>query len=359
MARVAVVGGGIFGASAAVSLARVGHSVKVFERNSTILSGTTESSTKRLHLGFHYPRDRETGVQSVLGSKSFLRAFPGAVNNSFPNYYGVMKKGSKTSASEFQAFISELDLPASQIQMPPKLKYLGLDPGSIAGVWLAQEGSIDVDLVRQVLVRRCADLGVELALSASVERIERKGQLWRVIHSSKFEDFDVIVKATYGSDHILHDSTLQVRPKVFELAMNLEVSSPLSPFGLTLIDGDFLTILPNGFSSNLLIYAPGPSVIRREETLAINAGFTTLSSGLLKTAEKEILKRLREWLPKFGKIHVVSRLVGLRTLLPESQNTDARQSNFSEVGENFFEIGAGKIDHAVTIAEELAARLQQ
>lgn len=358
MAKVAIVGGGVFGVSAAVSLSRAGHSVKVFEQNSDILAGTTDSSTRRLHLGFHYPRDRETGVQSILGSESFVEAFPGAVNSSFANYYGVVKTGSKTSAFEFQKFLRDLDLPASEIEMPSYLESLGLEPGSLEGVWLTREGSIDVGLVRKMLARRCADSLVDLTLSTRVERIARKRNLWRVVHSGRFEDFDVLVKATYGSDRIFQDSAVKARVKIFELALNLELASPLSPFGLTLIDGDFLTLLPNGFSSNFLVYAPGPSVMRREQGTQISAEFSKPSPGLIPHAEREILQRLNHWLPNFGDFRVVNRLVGIRTLLPESRSTDARQSSISELGENFFEIVAGKIDHAVSMAHELTGRVQ-
>jgi glycine/D-amino acid oxidase-like deaminating enzyme len=358
MAKVAVIGGGIFGGSASVSLARAGHDVTIFEKNKSMLQGSTATSTSRLHLGFHYPRDRPTATQSLFGSRDFLDRYPGSVRNNFPNYYGLLKENSKTSLEDFTDFIRDLHLPGTRIDLPVELAKLGLASDQLAGLWRTREGSIDVDHLRRVLVRQCVDSGVRTSLDNAVERITTKNGLWRVWHSQGVEDFDVIVRATYGGDQIECDYGIALTPKVFELTLNLELAGLRNQFGITLIDGDFLTVLPKGFSVNSLVYAPGPSVIRRVEGFRVDQDFLEPSRKEIQNAEEAILERMRKWLPGFPRT-VVGRLVGLRTLLPGSRITDARESSVLETDRNFFDIFSGKIDHSVTLANEICKRMER
>ena len=357
MAKIAIVGGGIFGGSAAVSLATAGHLVTVFEKNRRLLDGTTLASTNRLHLGFHYPRDRPTALQSKLGSVDFLARFPGAVSQDFPNYYGLVRHNSKSSLSAFESFVQDLALPCAKVELPEALSLLGLSDDDLAGLWAASEGSISVEIVRKILVRQLAAAGVKVRLGSSVGKIQKKNTLWRVSHTQGIDDFDVVVKATYGADQIECDSSIVATPRVFELTVNLEIVGPPARFGLTLIDGDFLTVLPKGFSNSLLVYAPGPSVIRRTEGLRPENGFSVASASELDRAEDLIVERLSAWLPGLASPQVLDRLVGVRTLLPGTRLTDARESSVRELGRNFYEIFAGKIDHAVSVAGEITRQI--
>ena len=70
--RIAVIGAGIFGSEIALKLRRHGYEVKLFEKSLNILSGATENSQNRRHLGLHYPRDLQTATQSVRGYDSFV-----------------------------------------------------------------------------------------------------------------------------------------------------------------------------------------------------------------------------------------------------------------------------------------------
>jgi glycine/D-amino acid oxidase-like deaminating enzyme len=87
--KIAVIGGGVFGSVASYFLANKGHDVTLFEKNSQILTGASSNNQNRLHLGFHYPRDIETAIQSVQGYKEFKEHFSDACEFSFPCYYGL------------------------------------------------------------------------------------------------------------------------------------------------------------------------------------------------------------------------------------------------------------------------------
>jgi L-2-hydroxyglutarate oxidase LhgO len=68
--KIAVIGGGVFGAMTAARLAEVGETVSLFERLPALMQGTT-SVANRLHQGFHYPRDDETARPMHARLRSF------------------------------------------------------------------------------------------------------------------------------------------------------------------------------------------------------------------------------------------------------------------------------------------------
>jgi glycine/D-amino acid oxidase-like deaminating enzyme len=76
--KLAIIGGGAFGAVIALKLAEAGESVTIFERRDELLLGASVNGN-RLHYGFHYPRDDETARQCLRGYREFRREFGVAI----------------------------------------------------------------------------------------------------------------------------------------------------------------------------------------------------------------------------------------------------------------------------------------
>src|SRR6266404_5488815 len=88
--RIAVVGGGIFGTTAAIHLARAGHNVELFEQGPTLLGGASHKNQYRLHRGYHYPRSKETAISCRDDVVSFNDEYQKAVvarPATCPHYY--------------------------------------------------------------------------------------------------------------------------------------------------------------------------------------------------------------------------------------------------------------------------------
>ena len=85
--NIIVIGCGIFGAEIALKASSKGLSVKVFEANEDILLGASMNNQNRLHLGFHYPRDIETGIQSIRGFDLFKKKYEKCIQSNFLNTY--------------------------------------------------------------------------------------------------------------------------------------------------------------------------------------------------------------------------------------------------------------------------------
>ena len=101
--KIAVIGGGIFGITAAFTLSQ-NNEVDLFEKNGDLLLAASGSNQYRVHRGYHYPRSKETVAGIIKSENSFRRTFEEAIVDSFDHYYCISKKDSLTSAKQFLDF---------------------------------------------------------------------------------------------------------------------------------------------------------------------------------------------------------------------------------------------------------------
>ena len=108
--NVVVIGCGIFGAEIALKLSSIGFVVKVFEANHDILMGASMNNQNRLHLGFHYPRDIETGLQSIRGFDLFKKKYKHCIESTFLNTYFIADENSFTNFEDYIRFCKKLGI---------------------------------------------------------------------------------------------------------------------------------------------------------------------------------------------------------------------------------------------------------
>ena len=85
-----VVGGGIFGSTAAVSLANNGYDVEIHEKQSDIMMCASNINQYRLHKGYHYPRSSDTALECNKGLKTFKRKYEQSILNGVLNIIIVL-----------------------------------------------------------------------------------------------------------------------------------------------------------------------------------------------------------------------------------------------------------------------------
>jgi hypothetical protein len=131
----------------------------------------------------------------------------------------------------------------------------------------------------------------------------------------------------------------------------LEIHNPYKNFGFTVIDGDFITLLPKGFSDNQLLYAPSLSTRKRFTGENFPAEWMIVEN--LDSVKNSLLDRLNFWFAGYENIQVVSMMQAVRAIQPNMEKTDRRTSSIRELGQNYFEMWSGKIDHCIDIANEM------
>lgn len=359
MKRVGIIGAGIFGLESAKQLSQNGFDVTIFERNEKVLNEGTANSVLRLHLGLHYPRDLETAMQSIVGYRKFLEHYRDFVNLGFENYYAIAKSLSKIDKHEFRTFANKVGIPIKEVPLP-SLETFGFDIGKVSAAWKCNEGVIDISELR-IHFEKVLQNKVKIHKSCEVTKAYPNKNKWYLEDTNgDIHEFDLIIQATYGTDRIVTPTEINpMRNYEYHKTLTLEIKCELVKFGLTVIDGDFITVLPKGFGDTLLIYGPNPSVLEKSVASEFPSAWEDQKSFNFNKAAKELVLRFREWFPYIKEIEVVNLLTTVRSIQPNVQATDKRTSTVREPLENFFTVWSGKIDHCVEIAETILFRINQ
>lgn len=358
--KIAVIGAGIFGSEIALRLRKSGYEVKLFEKSNNILSGATENSQNRLHLGLHYPRDLQTATQSVRGYESFVERFSSCVDTSFENYYALAKYDSKVNLSEFRQFTNEARISVTEIAKD-ELEEIGLNPDRIDGLWSCAEGVIDFDLLRGQLLSEINSAGVILSLGNEVLGIDLFGNSLMVESEvSGIETFDFVIRSTYGTDR-LDLKKFQPAGKIYEFhhTLIIKAETSLSRRGLTVIDGDFITLLPSGKSKKSLLYSPSGSVREKHVGTEYPSSWDLTDDLDFDLNTQKIFEKFLDWVPHLSISPELERLITVRSIEPNVQKTDKRTSSVTRISKNIIDIWSGKIDHCVDIANQVELELQE
>ena len=351
---IGVVGAGVFGLLGAIRLAEEGNHVTVFEMSSEPMRGASHNNQNRLHLGFHYPRSKETALQCIEGFSRFVSQYPDCVSTDFQNCYAIASQGSMTSAADFIAFCDDLALdyreiepqsakiPVQNVDLVVETDEAVYDSSKIAEQVLSRFGQMNVALERgiEVLSARQVDGGIELSLS-----------------DGRNVTFDAVVNATYANQNRLDTSLGHPLPqRQFEYTAVPVIDLPVERAGMTIMDGGFMTILPFGFKNVSLLYHVDHSVIERDIADLmprnwLSPGHTPFDALDTETHFKKFQDACSHFTPIVREAKRVDWLRGPRMVLSGADKTDARPSIVRTLEPNYLSVFSGKTDHAPLTAE--------
>jgi len=353
--KIAVIGAGIFGVCASVELSKQGYEVTLFEKNKEILQGSTANSQNRLHLGLHYPRDIETAKQSIVGFHNFKSIFGEALYVNFPNYYAIPKEGSKVSPREFEFFCQKMGITIKPVQNNLEL-HNGVRMQEIDSLWLCEEGVIDMNVLQQILKHNLDETSVKQVFGTEVIRLIENNKSWFIeFDSGNLEAFDLVIRCTYSSDLIeVVSNNLQIYKKIFQKTVIQQLESSQNDFGITIVDGDFLTILPHGFSGKLLAYGPSISTRSSVKAFSLPTEWNALSKSEIQEFQLQIRDRIDFWLTNWNYKISNKYLETVRTIEVGVESTDRRTSHIRFSAPNLIDVWSGKIDHAIQISKDIA-----
>ncbi|WP_182882300.1 FAD-dependent oxidoreductase [Microbispora sp. H10949] len=343
-ARVAVVGGGIFGVTSALHLDRAGYDVVLFERNSDLLLGASSTNQRRLHRGYHYPRSIDTARSVLDGVGSFATEFPESVVSSCRRYVAIAREKSLVDAETFLGFLDHMGLEYYE-QYPPFLRR-----ESVEISLRVEESGIDVERLRGLCWRKLRRSLVEVRLRAPVEL-------------SDLEDFDHVVLATYAAlNHI--ETTIPGRAMQYKFEVCEKPVVKLPPeyrdTSLIILDGPFMCIDPiagtdtflfgnvahaiHASTVGLLPLVPEPLIGLVDNGLRRNPSPTNFP--LFVAGASEFLVGIEE-------ADHMGSLFTIRAVLPHVEDTDARPTLVHRINERVTSVFSGKISTCVDAAREV------
>lgn len=344
--RIAVVGGGLFGCTAAIELAKAGHDVELFEARDRLFAGASSINHQRLHKGYHYPRAPETVQECRKGLSSFKQAYGAAVIQGDDTFYGVAKVGSKLSSAEYLAFCETQGLPY-KIEKPISK--------ALSVMVRVKEARVDPLILRNLAMIQMAKLGV------ITYRSTRASVLMR-------DEYDQIVLAGYGaSNELALEFGLDPIELQYEVVENPLIRLPehYRDFSIVVMDGPFCSLAAYGNTGLHLLghveCANHTTWVGTEPDVPGHlAGY--INAGMIVEPDdsrlEEMIAASVDYLPFLDDAIHVGSLFTVRAVLPDQEETDSRPTLVDRLDPQVLRIFSGKIGTAVLAAREVSQLVQ-
>ena len=341
--KIAVIGGGIFGVTAAIKLAK-NHDVHLYERYDDILKGASGINQYRLHRGYHYPRSSNTASPSI--ELSFRKEFSEAIVDHFDHYYCIAKEKSLTSGEKFLQFCLDNDLEYNfaslDILNNDKLEYC----------LKVNESLYDPDKLRAICNERLKKANVKLLTGKEVAL-------------SNLKDYDYKIVATYANQNkLLADYPKYQRDYQFEICEKpvVKLPSSLSTKSIVIMDGPFMCLDPFGNTGlsvmGNVVYAIHQSNVGKHPEID-KEFLPLLDKGVIKNPKvtnfDSFIESASEFIPEIIKAEHIGSMYTIRTVLSNVEHTDERPTIVNKIGKDVISIFSGKVGNSVDVANYISA----
>jgi len=250
-----IIGGGIFGCYAALYLAAKNYRIALIEKEKELFKKASIVNQARLHGGYHYPRSVATARMSDDNKKRFTEEHKDFIHFEFEKYYAVDKHGSFTDAAQFERFCEYIDIRCEKVDNHPLFNYDRLE-----ALYLTTEYTFDPILTGEYYKQKIKEeKNIEVFLYSKMESVENGNNEWKIILENIAEkskqniSAPAAINATYSASNAINRQfgapDIQLMHEISEIAF---VTSPqLKDIGLTVMDGQFGSLMPYGKSDLL------------------------------------------------------------------------------------------------------------
>jgi len=343
--KVIVIGAGIFGITTSLKLNENGYDVTLVECENDIMTKASKCNHNRLHFGFHYPRSFKTAKQSLDGYDLFYNNFSKSVINNFPNYY-LIEKNSKVSGEEFKFFCDELNIFYKESQ--PKNINVNMD--NITLSTLTNEPIFDFDTIKKDLSDRLSNSKINLILNK------------KITSKSELDSFDIIINTTYRNINQINN-LYNIKPIKLKLQ---DVIVPIfkmnsDKIGLTIMDGEYCTIMPKGFEENtFLLYHVKHSVLKQIEGYMVPENWINTDSEYIDEKVKEIYDSSLHYYPFLDTCEKISYWRTVRALPINDDDERLSTLTVNSVGDKIIiSLLSGKITTCWLMSEKILKTLNE
>ena len=355
--NILVVGGGIFGISAALEAAKRGLDVTLVEQSTSMLQAASRTNHNRIHFGYHYPRCKKTAAQCLDSYLSFVSSFGNCIRTNFDNTYAIASEGSYITSNEFTEFCDTMRIGYRETSIPPT----HVRPGLIDRAFAVTEPVFDYEVLRSNLLQRLESCSANVLTSTHpvavtrdhIDRFEVK------FNNDNIEYFDYVINCSYAATNEVA-SLFKVKPidLRFEYTIVPVIEASIKSCGITIMDGPFCTVMPNGFSDNeMLLWHVDACVISTAKTLR-----ELLPKALAGQENRDeiilnVMKKSSEFFPFL--VGAESRKASFTVKAVVENKFDSRLTEYTaESNGKFFNILSGKIMTCCKIATEILDQIE-
>ena len=334
--KVLIVGGGIFGTTAAISLANNGYNVELHEELDDIMKCATGINQYRLHKGYHYPRSKQTAIECKKGLKTFKRKYNSSVlNGDIEHFYSISSKDSLITDNDYIKFLEDVGLSYNIVEPLPNTDL----------TIKVKEELFDSDILRNLVKVKLKSNGVKVKLNKQT----LKNDLLK---------YDIVIIATYSKLNSLLDNKKEYQFEICEKPV-VKLPNQYKNKSIVIMDGPFMCLDPYGQTGYHVL---GNVVHAIHET---NVGYEPkitylkeyLNKGLIKkpkyTNIKKFIETGKKFFNGFDKLIHIGSLYTIRTVLKDRDHDDARPTLVRRENNNTYSLFSGKIDTCVDASNQL------
>ena len=345
--RVAVIGGGLFGCTAAIYADRAGHEVHLFERRSDIMQCATAVNQFRLHRGYHYPRSPETGRECRAGNTSFWREYHDAVitpqhRKAGGQFYAIAREGSKVSGEEFRTFCLEQNLPFRPQPTPP-----WLNADEIEVVLKVLESSVDYDKLVFIVKGKIDRSDITLHCDSTWPDTDAFDRVIIATYSGINEVAKMVGCRTTNFQYEVCEKPVMILPDMYR------------DISLVVMDGEFCSVDPYGRTGMHLLGHVKHAIHSRNTGDSPNIPEWVkpyLNAGVVSAPFKNRFWKMVDagatFMPVLREAQHIGSLFTVRAVLPNVDATDERPTLVERLDERVVRIFSGKLGTAVDAAQE-------
>ena len=357
--RISIFGGGIFGLTIFLLLRKKGFDCYLYEKEKELLAGASTKNLNRVHLGYHYPRDKETVYQSKKGYSSFTKFYSKSIIKNFENYYAIAKN-SKVNSQKYEKFLKETKLKYKKIH-PRKFRF---KTNFIENIYKVTEPIYSWNLLKKQIKKLVKEDKNRIYLKSFITNIKYIKKKYFFQNNQKIDVSDIVINATYEGCNAISKNICKVKNFEYQVTNIMEINSKkFRSIGFALMDGPFFSFLPMGTKKNKqVLYHVKHSVLKKKISKEFNNKWLNKNKQLnkiIKTSNKKTIVDLKKYFPEMDIKKINKNYISSRVLLPRTKNTAKRISYFTERRKKYFEIFSGKVDHSVDIAYKIYQKISK
>ncbi len=344
--KVAVVGAGIFGVTCAITFAKNGCEVDLFEKESDIFTHATGINQFRLHRGYHYPRSLETISSCFHGERDFQQKYGEAVlDDGIEHYYCIASHESKVCPEYFKIILDSYNL-EYQEGYP-----LILNKDKVAYSVRVNEYLYDPHILKALCIGYLVKFKVNLLLNQKVSKEELLSK-----------NYNIIIVATY-SDNNSWVPELRQRDYQYEVCEKLILKLPeqYRNKSVVILDGAFMCIDPFGrtgyHAMGNVVHAVHQTTVGKKPEID-EKYHQILNKGIISdppfSNRDKFLESAEEYFPGIKDCaKYIGSMFTIRTVLPHRDHDDARPTIIERYNDKIITVFSGKIPTCISAAREV------
>lgn len=362
-AEAVVIGGGFYGSTIAIYLARQRgfRRVVLLEMENDLLHRASYNNQARVHNGYHYPRSFTTAYRSRINLPKFTYEWPDVIKRDFINLYAIARRNSKVTSKQFERFCHEI---SAKIE-PANADLCSLfEPRLIESVFVVEEYAFDANQLAQWAKKELLESGINVRLGSRASAIYRSPENGLLVSTqSKLGDKETIrckyvFNCTYsGMSQFGGDFSgvkTGLKQEVTEMAL-IRVPDEFKNLGVTVMDGPFFSIMPfPARSLHTLSHVRYTPHFSWQDELR-NDPYRILDSCDRTSRFDRMIRDVGRYLPRAIQSEHVDSLFEIKTVLVKNEGDDGRPILFEKHAElaGCYSILGGKIDNVFDVLEKL------